>query len=53
MKQIKIHYHKNNNIEVLTSKNIITITIKIIKIIRLPREKKHKKINKKANKNKD
>ena len=52
MKQINTPYYNISNIEVLASKIIITITTKIIKIIKLPREK-IQKINKKANKNKD
>ena len=43
MKQIKISCHNNNNIEVLASKIIITITVKTIVIIKLPREKKASK----------
>lgn len=42
MKQIKIPYHNKNNIEVLTSKILIIITFKEIKIIKLPREKTQK-----------
>ena len=44
MKQMNIPYYNNSNIEVLTSKIIITITAKIIKIIKLPREKIQKKL---------
>ena len=40
MKQIKIPCHNNNNIKVLTSKIIITLTVKTITIIKKPREKK-------------
>ena len=40
MKQMSILYYNNSNIEVLTSKIIITIVAKIGKIIKLPREKK-------------
>ena len=40
MKKINILYHKNINIEVLTSKIIITITVKIINIIKQTWEKK-------------
>ena len=40
MKQIKIPCYNNSNIEVLTSKIIITITVKTITIIKLHREKK-------------
>ena len=39
------------NIEALTSKNIITITAKTIKIIKLPRQKKSKTLKKKQEKN--
>ena len=35
-----ILYHNNNKIEVLTSKIIITIMAKKVKIIKSPREKK-------------
>ena len=54
---MSIHYYNNSNIEVLTSKIIITIVSKIIlllpkivKIINLPREKKltEKQIRKKT-----
>ena len=47
---MSILYYNNSNIEVLTSKIIITIMAKIGKIIKLPQEKK---INRKANKNKN
>ena len=43
-KQITTPYYKNNIIETLTSKTIIAITVKIIKIIKLSREKKNSKI---------
>ena len=52
MKQIKIHCHNNSNIEILISKIIITITVKTIKNIKVPREKNTKKLKKKASKNK-
>ena len=39
IKHINTSYYNNNNIEGLTSKNIITITTKIIKIIKLSEEK--------------
>ena len=42
MKHIDTSYY-NNNIEGLTSKNIITIIAKTIKIIKLFREKKTRK----------
>ena len=47
---MSIHYYNNSNIEVLTSKIIITIMPKIVKIIKLPREKKltEKQIRKKT-----
>ena len=50
MKNMSIHYYNNSNIEVLTSKIIITIMPKIVKIIKLPWEKKliEKQIRKKA-----
>ena len=38
MKQIKISCYNNSNIEILTSEIIITITVKTITIIKLPRE---------------
>ena len=44
MKQIKIPCYNNSNIEVLTSKIIITLTVKTITIIKLPREINKKKI---------
>ena len=47
MKQMSIPYYNNSNIEVLTSKFFIIITAKIIKIIKLPREKNTKKITEK------
>ena len=50
MKQINISYYNNNNIKVLTFKIITTITVKTIKIIKLPREKKTQKNNIKATK---
>ena len=53
MKQINTSYYNNNNIKVLTSKIITTITVKTIKIIKSPREKKLKKINKRLSKNKN
>ena len=40
MKQMSILYYNKNKIEILTSTIIITIMAKIIKIIKLPREKK-------------
>ena len=43
MKQINTPYYNNNNIEVLTFKIITAITAKIIKIIKLSREKKIQK----------
>ena len=36
MKQINKPYYNNKNIKALISKNIITITAKTIKIIKLP-----------------
>ena len=50
MKQMNILYYNNSNIEVLTSKIIITIVAKIKKFIKLPREKKltEKKIRTKS-----
>ena len=46
MKYINTLYYNNRNIETLISKNIITITSKIITIIKLPREKKTKTLTK-------
>ena len=40
MKHINTSYYNSRNIEDLTSKNIITITAKTIKNIKLPRRKK-------------
>ena len=53
MKYINTLYYNNINIEGLTSKNIITIIAKIIKIIKLPRGKKLENINKRENKKKN
>ena len=47
MKQMNILYYNNNNIEVLTSKIIITITAKIIKLINYPEKKNTKKLTEK------
>ena len=47
MKQINIPYYSNNNIKVLTSTIIITITVKIIKIIKLPQKKIYKNLTEK------
>ena len=43
MKQINISYYNKSNIEILTSKIVVTITVKTIKIIKLNREKNTKK----------
>ena len=50
MKNINTPYYNNRNIEAWISKNIITITAKIIKIIKLSWEKN---INKKESKKKN
>ena len=47
MKQINILYYNNSNIEALTSKIIITIIVKTIKIIKKSGEKNIKKLTKK------
>ena len=52
MKHMNTLYYNNKNIEALTYKNIITIIVKTIKIIKLSRGKKIKNINKKENKKK-
>ena len=52
MKHINAPYYNNNNIEALTSKNIISIIVKIVKIIKLPQEEKLKNINKRRSKKK-
>ena len=40
LKHINTSSYNNRNIETLTSKNIITITAKTIKIIKLPKKNK-------------
>ena len=47
---INLKYYNNSNIGVLTSKIIIVVTIKTIKIIKLYRGKKIKSMNKTASK---
>ena len=53
IKNINTSYYNNDNIEDLTSKNVITIIAKTIKIIKLFRgEKKLENINKRERKKK-